>query len=180
MIKRSLILISIFTTGLAYGQSRMSLSLKEAQQMAADSSYKVLASSKTAEQAEKQVKENTAFGLPQVNARGGYDQFIEIPTTLIPASVTDPDQSSSEFAEVQFGTKYNLMGEITLDQLLFDAVYFVGLKGARTIKEQADLGLEKTIIESKHAVTQAYLACLVYEENKRILEETIDVLERVF
>jgi len=180
MIKRSLLLIAITTTGLAFGQTSMSLSLKEAQQMAADNSYKVLAGEKTAEQAEKQVKETLAIGLPQINARGGYDHFIEIPTTIIPNFLQEFDPTQPEYLETQFGTTYNMMGEIKLDQLLFDAVYFVGLRGARTIEEQAFLGLEKTTIEAKHATTQAYLACLVYEENKRILDETLEVLDRVF
>lgn len=170
----------------SFGQAAMPLSLKEAQEKAANQSYKVLQSQKGLEQAKKQVKETVGMGLPQINAAAGYDHFLDVPVQSIPNFLKpildplDPNNPSPEFIEAAFGTEYNMYGEIRLDQLLFDAVYLVGLKASRTIEEQAALGLEKTIVESKHAATQAYLSCLVYQENKQILEETITVLDKVF
>lgn len=169
----------------AMAQTTMPLSLKEAQEMAAEHSYKVLQSVKGTEQAEKQVKETIGIGLPQVSAFGGYDHFLDVPVQSIPNFLKpildpiDPDNPSPDFIQAAFGTEYNMVGEVRVDQLLFDAVYFVGLKASRTVQEQADLGLEKTRIESKHAAARAYLACLVYQENKRILVETITVLEKL-
>lgn len=71
-------------------------------------------------------REITAAAYPQLNASGTLQDFLEIPTSLIPASFTGGTPGT--YYPVKFGTKYNLTGGFDVSQLLFDGQVFVGLK----------------------------------------------------
>ena len=68
--------------------------------------------------AEQQIKETLSSGYPKVNGSFGFQNFIDIPTTVVPANLFDPSANPNELAGVTFGTEYNATGELKLDQLL--------------------------------------------------------------
>ena len=71
-------------------------------------------------------REITAVAYPQLNASGMFQDFLNIPTSLIPAAFTGG--AAGTFIPVKFGTKYNVTGGFDVSQLLFDGQVFVGLK----------------------------------------------------
>lgn len=71
-------------------------------------------------------REITATAYPQLNASGTFQDFLNIPTSLIPAAFTGG--AAGTFIPVKFGTKYNVTGGFDVSQLLFDGQVFVGLK----------------------------------------------------
>ena len=71
-------------------------------------------------------REITATAYPQLNASGMFQDFLNIPTSLIPAAFTGG--AAGTFIPVKFGTKYNVTGGFDVSQLLFDGQVFVGLK----------------------------------------------------
>ena len=71
-------------------------------------------------------REITAVAYPQLNASGTFNDFLNIPTSLIPAAFTGG--AAGTFIPVKFGTKYNVTGGFDVSQLLFDGQVFVGLK----------------------------------------------------
>ena len=71
-------------------------------------------------------REITAVAYPQLNASGTFNDFLNIPTSLIPAAFTGG--AAGTFIPVKFGTKYNVSGGFDVSQLLFDGQVFVGLK----------------------------------------------------
>ena len=71
-------------------------------------------------------REITAAAYPQLNASGTFQDFLNIPTSLIPAAFTGG--AAGTFIPVKFGTKYNVTGGFDFSQLLFDGQVFVGLK----------------------------------------------------
>ncbi len=170
MIKQITLAIAVMATA-ALSAQPLTLSLKEAQELAMDSSYAMRNAVYDIQNAEKEVKEVLAIGLPQVNAGAEYNQFLQIPVQLIPAEFFGGEPG--DFAEVQFGVEYNLTGSITASQLIFDGTYLVGLKASKTYLELSRNAKTKTATEVRVAVAQAYYTALVAEENLRILQENL-------
>jgi len=111
---------------------QQSFSLKQAQNYAIEHSQKVENANIDMQIADKKVWETTASGLPQVSAQGKFQNFIDIPTSVLPANVFNPLAPAGELVGVKFGTKYNLNGSIQVSQLLFSGNYLVGLQAAKT------------------------------------------------
>jgi len=177
LIKTGLILITaVFISAGTFGQT-LSFKLKEAQDYAVQNSYKVKNAQFDLEMARKQVKENLSYGFPQVSASVDYSYFIALPTSLIPAEFF-PNGQPGEFIELQFGLKNNLTGGITLNQLIFDGRYFIGLQYAQIFEQLSMESLEKSEEDVKQTVTQTYYNILVGEEVLKILDSTLIILEK--
>ena len=77
-------------------------------------------------QVQKQTnREITSAAYPQISASGTLNDFITIPTSLLPAEIAGGPAGT--FFPVRFGTKYNMTGGFDVNQLLFDGQVFVGL-----------------------------------------------------
>ena len=86
-----------------------------------------------------------AIGLPQISANANYQNFIELPTSLIPAQFFGGNEG--DFAEVQFGTPQTMDAGVTVQQLIFDGSYLVGLEASRVFLAISENILEKTLME---------------------------------
>lgn len=152
----------------------MQLSLEQAKAYAVEHSYFTRQAVMDSEIAEKRVKETTAIGLPQVTASGSYNQFIDIPTQLIP----DFTGQSEDPVPVQFGTTYGVTGGVQVNQLLFSGSYIVGLQASKVYRELSYNAQEKTELEIKDQATQAYSAVLVARENVETLDSNVTYLKQ--
>ncbi|WP_405611477.1 TolC family protein [Polaribacter sp. Asnod1-A03] len=177
MKKTILTCISICFFLIASAQEKsMNLSLKEAINYAIENSYNTKASKNDILGAKQKVWETTATGLPQISAAVGYQNWLKQQITLIPAELFGG--TAGEFAEVNFSTKQSASGTVTLNQLLFDGSYLVGLQASKTylkISKQAD---EKTQLVTREAVINAYGNVLVSENSISILEGNIKILQK--
>ena len=153
----------------------LSLSLDEAREYAVDNSYAVRNAKHDVNIARKQVKENIAQGFPQIDASIDYNYFISLPTSLIPG---DFFGRPGEMIEVQFGTEQNVYGNITLNQLIFDGRYFIGLQYAKIFQLLSEQNLEKSELDIKEMVSQTYYNILVGEEALKVLDSTMTVLKK--
>tara|TARA_R110001592_G_scaffold106824_4_gene299437 strand:+ start:76 stop:1413 length:1338 start_codon:yes stop_codon:yes gene_type:complete len=163
----------------AVAQDTQSFSLQQAQAYAIENNYDKANAESDLLIAKKKVWETTGIGLPQVNFEAKLQNFIDLPTSLIPANAINPNAPANEFAELKFGTNYNNSATITANQLLFDGSYLVGLKAAKVYKEFSEKNVTKTEIQVKEDVAQAYYLVLVAEENKRILFEIATTTEKL-
>ncbi len=151
-------------------------SLVEAQEYAIEKAYSMQNARTDIKIAKKRVSEITALGLPQINADLSYTNFIDIPTQLIPGEFFG--EPAGSFIPVQFGTKHNAMFEASLNQLIFDGSYLVGLKASRAFLSLSETQLLKSEIEVKESIAQAYSLVLVAEESKKIIDSTLITLEK--
>ena len=103
-----------------------SVSLEEAVAFGLENNRTIINASLEVQKAYKEKWKTIAIGLPQINAEADYQNFIELPTSLIPAQFFGGVEG--EFAEVQFGTPQSMMAGVTLSQLIFDGSYLVGLE----------------------------------------------------
>lgn len=121
--------------------------------------------------AQKKVNEIAGMGLPQINASFDLREFLEIPTSLIPADFFGG--APGTFAAVKFGTKYNATAGIDASQLLFNGEYFLGLKASKVFVEISTKSTQRTKIETSAIVAKAYYTVLVNAERIKLMEATI-------
>lgn len=127
--------------------------------------------------AQDKVKELVGVGVPQISASGEIQDFLEIPTSLIPGEFFGGQPGT--YIPVQFGTKYNATASFTATQLVFNGSYFVGLKAANLYKDLALKNVERTKIEASADVTKAYYTVLVNNEKKTLLDANLDRIKKL-
>lgn len=128
------------------------------------------------EAAIKQKWETTATGLPQINGTTSYQNFIEPQLQVIPASAFGGPEG--EYRAVNFALEQNVNAGATLSQMLFDGSYLVGLQSAKVFLEISKHAKEKTDLEVRKAVINAYGNVLFAEEGEKILEKNVNVLKK--
>jgi outer membrane protein TolC len=200
MKKLVLVLFTVFFICVANAQEKtLQLSLKEAIEYALKNSYNTKAAKNNIKTAKEIVWETTAIGLPQVNGRLDYQNFLKQPVSLLPAAAFDNREAVVEtveeffninrettpeapdgFIPVIFGTKQNINASVTLTQLLFDGSYLVGLQASKTFLKISKQAEEKTELLTREAVVNAYGNVLVTEESIEILEANIGILTQNF
>lgn len=156
--------------------AQQALSIEESWQYAVDHNVNVQKAKIDRTIADQKVKETIGIGLPQISAQGSYNYFLNIPVQLLPGAVFGGEAGT--FIPVQFGQKQTVSGGITMQQLLFNGSYIVGLESAKAYKETAALAEEKTEITIKEAILLAYTGVLVTDENLKTLEENRKVAEK--
>ncbi len=165
-------LVLAFATASAQGP--LQLSMQQALDLAARQSYQVQVSEIEAQKARERIKEVTAMGLPQINGSVSLQNYIDVPTQVVPNFFG----GEPELIEVQFGVPWTANAGVRLDQLIFDGSYLLGLKAAREVRKQSDEDLERTIRDAKVQAAKAYYGVLAADEGARIMDESIPLLER--
>ncbi len=157
-------------------QNEASFTLQEAIDFALENNRTAKNAARDIKAAEKQKWETIATGLPQIDASLDYQNFLKQQIALIPAEFFGGNPG--EFAEIIFGTKQTLNATATLNQMIFDGSYLVGLQSARVFLEISKNAKEKTDLEVRKAVINAYGNVLLSEESVNILERNKDVLQK--
>ncbi|MEZ4759880.1 MAG: TolC family protein [Flavobacteriales bacterium] len=172
---RNTTLILFLATGLGLNaQGPMTMSLQQAMDHAAQYSYSVRTNELEAEKARRKIKEVMAIGLPQIDASGGIQNYIDVPISVVPNFFGE----GPEFLEAQFGVPWTLSGQVQLNQLIFDGSYLIGLQATKELKQQSDQELELAIRDARAAAAKAYYGVLAAEEGAEALRESVPVLER--
>lgn len=122
--------------------------------------------------AEKQKWETTAIGLPQISAKIDYNNWLKQQVSLI-----DINNDGIE-DELVFGTSQTLNATATLNQLLFDGSYLVGLQSAKVFLEISKNAKDKTDLEVRKATINAYGNVLLSQESISIYLSNITILEK--
>ena len=187
MIKKGVILsfLMLSAYGFAQQQGSYSFNLEEAISFAIDSNYTAINARRDIAMAIKQKWETTATGLPQIDGKINYNNNLKQPVTLIPAEITGGPAGT--FVPVTFGTKQNASAMATLDQLIFDGSYLVGLKAAKSFLRYSGNLAEKTNLEVRRGVINAYGSVIlseeliaIFEKNKANLEKNLFETQKIY
>ena len=155
-------------------------SLIEAQEYALKNSTIVKNATADIGMAKGRVQELTRIGFPQITTEAKYQNFIDIPTSLIPETAFNPNGSPDVFFPVQFGTSNNTSASLTATQLIFDGSYLVGLQAARGYLKTTDLIAGKVKLETKDQVAIAYYLVLISDANRETLKQTTENTAKTF
>ena len=168
MIKKIVIIIYLLSSSLISAQKEYNFSLEEAVDYALLNNRASVNAKKDLAIAQKEKWETISKGLPQINSYFDFNNRLKDPISLIPAEFFGGEKG--QFAEVSFGTKQNVSGELILNQLLFDGSYIVGLQSIKLFLDIADQAKVKTDIEVRRQVTNAYGNVLISQERVKILK----------
>lgn len=198
-MKNIAIFLLLITISFGFAQEVPSnFTLQEAIDYALANNRQAKNAARDIEAAKQQKWETTATGLPQINATVNYQNFLKQQVSLLPNAFFDPfsqirnlDEYYSElssptgipeiepgFTEVIFGTKQNVNATATVSQLLFDGSYLVGLQSAKVFLEISKNAKDKTDLEVRKGVINAYGNVLLSEESVLIYEKNIAVLQK--
>jgi outer membrane protein TolC len=170
MKKQLILALSLLCFAIMFSQeSTQSFSLQEAIDYALEHNRTAKNAERDIKAAKKQKWETIASGLPQIDGVISYINNIE---RQFPGIDFDGDGA------VDIGAKQNITPTITLSQLIFDGSYLVGLQSAKVFLEISENAKEKTDLEIRKAVINAYGNVLLAEESVQILQRNIDVLEK--
>ena len=161
-----ILLISFLFTAFAYSQS---FTLQKAIDYAIENNRASKNAARDIEAAKQQKWETTSTGLPQITGKISYVNNLK---QQFPGIDFNGD------GIVDFGAKQNVTPSARLDQLIFDGSYLVGLQSAKVFLEISENAKEKTDLEVRKAVINAYGNVLLAEESLEILKRNIAVLEK--
>ena len=130
--------------------------------------------------AQKRVLEATSIGLPQVNMEGNFQQFINIPTSVVDASFLNPNAPPGSTVAFRMGTKYSMNAGITASQLLFDGSYFVGLQVTKHVAEFVGMNKTQVAADLQYQITQAYFNVLMAQANVEIMDSIVLSTEAIY
>ena len=176
MIKKITILqVLFFSLSALQAQDFLkAVTLEEAIEFGLENNRNIINANLEVQKAYKEKWKTIATGLPQLSARADYKNFIELPTSLIPAQFFGGNDG--EFAEVQFGTPQTMSAGITLNQLIFDGSYVVGIEATKVYLDASRNILEKTVLEIRKNIVNSYFSVLLVRANIGFLEKNRDNL----
>ena len=170
------ILFLLITSSVFSQQEISRFSLKEAVDFALQNNSISKNAARDVEIAKLQKWETTSTGLPQIKAAISYNNWLKQQISLIPAEFFGG--SPGQFSEITFGTKQTMNGTVTISQKIFDGSYLVGLQAAKVYLEISENAKEKTEIELRKMVAYTYGNVLLSEENLKIVNSNITLLEK--
>lgn len=186
-----------------YAQDATKMSLEEAINYAIANSSSIKTSKTNQTDAELQIKQSKATGLPQVSAEVNLQHFVVQPS--LPASALGFDGTAgtnflitqindniakkvpgateiplvpSTNARIGFQLKNNFNGGITVSQLLFSGSYIVALKASQSYKDLVNVQSQKAAQNLRYSVTDAYLPALLIDETIKTLDKNIQNLDK--
>jgi outer membrane protein len=196
LLRKSLLIFLISGVALT-GRSQaakepIKLSIAEAQSFALENNRNVRSAKIDVSIAEKKVWETIAIGLPQLGLAANYQHQFVVPKlsfgpyldlNSLPAGPVIKDDLLNAYKPspaVSLGVKDNATFDFTLSQLIFSGEYLVGLQATKVFKEISEKSLTKTESTTKESVAGTYHLVLVIDENIRLLNESLAIVDRTY
>ncbi len=156
------------------------LSLEQAQTLALQRNKQVLNSQLEVLKMKKKIWETTAIGLPHVNGSISHNYNIDLPVTLLPARIFNPQAPPGTYMEMRFGTEHNTKVGLSVSQLIFNGQYLVGLQSTRVLKKLTETKLKQTQRDIKYSVAQTYFLVLITQENLKIIDSNYVFVKKLY
>lgn len=155
----------------------MELGVHDAVKYAWENSQKSKTAAIDVQQADKDVWIQAARGLPIVNGNFSFNNFIDLPTSIIPAEAFGAPPGSPNI-EANFGQPYTMEAGVNVGLQLFDGSYIIGVKGAKGFQKMSRDMEKMTRNEVKTIIAQAYYTSQIAKENVRLLNENISNMDK--
>ncbi len=151
----------------AEAQQKLQLSLEDCINYALDNNEQIKIKEFEKYIADAEVRKIISIGLPQVMLNGDINHNFSVRKSIIDAELF----GGSRGEETQFSVQQAYDGNVdfSVDQLIFDGSYFVGLQTVKTFKELSTKEHIKTQIDVVEAVSKAYYNSLITGEQLKLL-----------
>lgn len=185
-MQKTLITLLFILPWLASAQDTIpSFSLDQAIIYALEHNYSAQNAERDIVDAQKQKWETIASGLPQINGAISYQNQLKQPVSQIPAEFFGGEPGT--YQEVVFGQAQSISATATLTQQIFDGSYIVGVQATKTFldysqntKEKTELDVRKSVVEAYGNVLLAQESVKISEKNKATLEENLYETKRIY
>jgi outer membrane protein len=117
------------------------------------------------------VKETLSRGLPQITANGGAAKNMIIPEVPFTNPITNEETT------IAFQRRFTGNALVSMEQMIFDGSFFVGLEAARTFRQLAEKDQIKSEIDIIEAVTKAYYGVLIAQERLELVDKNFNRLD---
>jgi len=186
-MRRFYFLILLFFCSIGYlnaQSTNLTFTLSEAIKYAYEHNYNIKIAKENISDADAQIIERRATGIPTLNGFVDFQHFLKLPVSVLPEAfevfaidpatgMLPPDYSN----QVAFVLRNSFNVGLDLNALIFDGSYFTALKAAKAFKEyvgQELVAQERTV---RDQVVAAYLPPLIVDENLKILAKNITNIE---
>ena len=119
----------------------------------------------------------TSAAYPQINANGSFNDYLNIPTSLLPGEFFGG--APGTFIPVKFGTKYSSSAGVSFNQILFDGQVFVGLQARKTSIDLRQKAAELTEENIKANIYKIYYQLVVSKTQINLLDANISRLQKL-
>ena len=169
---RKILLIIAFTSYSFSQGETISLSIDDAVKYGIENNRKLMNAEREIKMAFKERWKTIAIGLPNVTLDLNYLNYLELPTSLIPAEFFGGQKG--EFSEIQFGTEQSAIGSVRMEQLLFDGSWLVGLEYSKIYLDASENFYEKTLLEVRESIVKLYSLVSILNEGIVLLENNLE------
>ena len=177
MFRKSFYIICIFIFCVTTNLQSQALNADDLFNYAKNNSPSLKNSTLDVELAKQQIKQTIASGLPKFNGGIGFQNYIDIPTTVVPATAFDPGANENDLLGLQFGTDYNANYNLKVDQLLFSFTYIYGVKAAKTYSTLSDLVRVKIYEDLNEKIKLALGDYIFVKISKEIISENLQEIK---
>ena len=183
-MKKQIVFMLSLMTILNSMKAQQKLTLLQAQDFAIKNANSVTQSRYDEELAKIQVDQVLAIGLPQLNGSVQFQNFLNLPTSIIPGAIFG---APGQDVKVQFGVPYQMTAGLTGSQLIFDGSWFVGIQASKEFMQLAAIKTKKSEFEIKHQVAQSYFLAVIaketiqlYEEGKKLIAQSLQETKSLY
>jgi outer membrane protein len=152
-------------------------SLKECIDMAVANSPRLKNSLLEQKKLQYHYKESVGAGLPNVGLSGTYDDYVSLPTQLIPGEFFS---QPGTLIPVQFGTTYNFGVSLNASQLIYNQTYFTGLQLVKRMMERNTLETEQLKIDLIAEVARDYYLAQIASKQIRNNQSNLEKLDKLY
>jgi outer membrane protein TolC len=170
------LLLSLLLVASLTATAQSSFTLREAVDYALRNNVKAKNANIDEKIAQAKVREITTIGFPKVNASYGINNNYIIQKVIIPDGAAFGGPPGQPLA-LEFQPQFGGNAVISVNQLLFDGSYIVGLQAARVYRELSAKSNEMTQVEVAENVKKAYYGVLVNQERLGLLNATLNRLD---
>jgi len=179
------IVLGLWSVPIIAQETKTAYSLDEAIAYALEHNYQSINASRDMVDAQKQKWETIASGLPQISGAVNYQNQLKQQVVQLPGEIAGGDPGT--FVEVVFGQPQQMLATGTLRQQIFDGSYIVGVQATKAFlsysknnKEKTDLDVRKAVVEAYGNVLLAEESVSIFEKNKTTLEKNLFETKKIF
>lgn len=188
LLLKAVVLVMGLPTGDAMAQAmrsgtgqKTSFSLKQAVEYAVANNASTKSTAIDMEIADARVGEIRSIGLPQINGQADFSHAPDLQKFVLENSPGTPFYSpmmrDGEVIAFALSLPNSGSAALSVNQLIFDGSYIIGLKAASTYREFAKKQHNQSKVELAEQVTKAYYAVLVNRQRIGLLDANITRLD---
>lgn len=171
-----LLLCTMPLSGFSQAPSPRVIPLEECLDLSVKNSVRLQISVLEHQRLQYQRRESIGIGMPNINFNGGWDDYVNLPTQLIPGEFFG---KPGEMIPVQFGTSFNISGSVDASQIIYNQAFLIGLRLTRQFLAQNSLETERLETELVAEVSKAYYLAQITRQqigNQMKVMENLDSL----